>query len=396
MKTKILFYCLALGLVTLSCRSGEEEAPDIISPPAPTPNPPPEEANTVRLFTDRFEGKEIVLVGRTMLTTDNDVPDDINSSLRWDFAAAFNRELNGQLLELRPVQNNFTAVMQDQEGNRWNWLGQAISGPRQGAQLESVNGGMGYWMIFSAMYPRVEIFGTPQVNEKIEFEADENWGISTDHVARGAGFNAIPAINEPKFKTYEEVAEKGLGPKPEDLVVGLRINGEVKAYPHNILDYHEVVNDEVGGIPVTLTYCPLTGTAKVYDRSADPNDFFGVSGLLFNSNLMPFDGNTQSVWHQLEGRCVNGQRLGEQIPIIDHIETRWELWKRSYPETLVMTTETGFDRPYDRYPYGDYKTNNDFLLALLAYEDERMERKERVFAVIVNGRAKVYPASAFF
>lgn len=394
MNTKLWVLSLALGVLLLGCQSVAEQ--EMVSPQPPINPPGTPTEKSVKLIKDEFEGKEVILVGRAQLVTDSDVPSDLDAHLIWDFAAAFERELDGQLLDFSPHNNAFPIVMEDQEGNLWDWLGQAVTGPRKGQQLKNINSGLGFWLVFSAMYPKVEIHGTPLVNEQVPFENTENWGISTGSVARGAGFNAIPSINDPKFLLYEESAEKGESPAMDELIIGLEINGEVKAYPHFILDYHEIVNDVVGGVPVSLTYCPLTGTAKVYDLSQHPGDFFGVSGLLYNSNLMPFDASTSSIWHQLEGRCVNGARLGERIPLIPHIETSWGLWKNAYPETQILSTETGFDRRYGSYPYGDYKTNNDFMLATLDYDDDRLTRKERVFAIIVNGRAKVYTTSSFF
>lgn len=387
---------LVFVVLFLGCQSAKEQETGGITPSPPFTPPSPPTQKFIGLIYDEFEGKQIILLGRSQLVTDNNLPDDTNANLQWDFAAAFERELDGQLLDFSVRNNAFPIVMEDQEGNLWDWFGRAVAGPLQGAQLKNVNSGLGYWLIFSSMYPKVEIHGAPEVNEIIPFENDEDWGINTAHVARGAGFNAIPSINNPRFLLYEESAEKGEAPQNNQLIVGLSINDEVKAYPHFILDYHEIVNDVVGGVPVSVTYCPLTGTAKVYDRSQGADDFFGVSGLLYNSNLMPFDANTSSIWHQLEGRCVNGPRLGETIPLIPHIETSWGTWKQAYPETQILSIDTGFDRPYGRYPYGDYKTNNDFLLSTLAYDDDRLPRKERVFAVIINRRAKVYTSNSFF
>ncbi len=396
MKTKIWILSLILGGILLGCQSAKDEKEDISTPPTNTPVNNPNQDKSIHVFYDEFENTNIVLVGRASLITDNDVPNDVDASLIWDFANAFDRELDGQLLDLTSVRDEFPIVMKDQEGNKWDWLGNAVEGPRTGAKLNELNTGMGFWMIFGAMYPRPEIHGTPTLNETIDVQAAEDWGIATDNVVRAAGLNGIPSINAPKFSSYEETSEGGEAPELSDLVVGLNINGEKKAYPHFILDYHEVVNDIVGGVPISLTYCPLTGTAKIYDLSQHASDFFGVSGLLYNSNLMPFDASTSSIWHQLEGRCVNGARMGETLPILSHIETSWESWKMAYPETEILNTDTGFDRPYGIYPYGDYKTNNEFLLSILAFEDDRLERKDRVFAIIINGRAKVYPANSFF
>ncbi len=392
----ISFIIFLLTLPILWSCQNEDDIPQ----PAPPGigNPAPPVGSNFRIIETEFQGTPVVLVGDVNQGLGQDLPDGSDLQGQWRFAVAFQRELDGVLLDFQSADAEIPVILEDQEGNRWDLFGEAVSGPREGQRLEPVNAGMGYYFVFGAMYPGVEIVGGASINLSLDLEPAPGWLIPTTFVFDGAGRDGIPSINDPQFDEY---SAPGQDPTTafmtdEDRVVGLRINGEVKAYPHPILDYHEVVNDEVGGVPIALTYCPLTGTAKVWKRRETGGDRFGVSGLLYNSNLVPFDRNTNSDWHQLEGLCIRGERIGERLEVIPHVEMTWRDWKEVFPEAQVLNTNTGTDRPYDDYPYGDYRTNNDFLLVPITYDDERLPRKERVFSIQAEGEARVYRRQSFF
>ncbi len=208
----------------------------------------------------------------------------------------------------------------------------------------------------------------------------------------GPGKDGIPSVDNPNFDT---VAEAGFI-NPRRLVVGVVHNGIAKAYPHNILDWHEIVNDEIGDLSYALTYCPLTGTAVSWDRMVNgTKTTFGVSGKLYNTNLMPYDRGTDSYWSQLRLDCVNGELTGTTINTLQAIETDWETWVASYPNTLIMNEDTGIDRNYENYPYGDYRTNNANIIFPVSPMDTRLPAKERVLAIIENGDNKVYSINLF-
>ena len=209
----------------------------------------------------------------------------------------------------------------------------------------------------------------------------------------GPGKDGIPSLNNPSFVSLEE-GDTFL--EPDELVVGLKFGDEVRAYPHKILDWHELVNDSLGGVPVVLNYCPLTGTANCWDRRLKLGvTTFGVSGLIFNSNLIPFDRETESNWSQLLGKSVNGFYQGEEVREYPVLETSWETWKKMYPESVVLSIETGFDRTYGIYPYGDYLEQDDRLFFPIVPLDQRMPLKERVLGLELNGTQRVYRQSAF-
>ena len=203
----------------------------------------------------------------------------------------------------------------------------------------------------------------------------------------GVGKDGIPSLDDPQFSTPEEI-----GPFFDDeLVIGIEHQGQIKAYPLPILDWHEIVNDEINGLHLAVTYCPLTATAIGWERKfGEVVTTFGVSGLLYNSNLMPYDRRTKSTWSQQQLECVNGTMAGRQPSTHNLIETTFSTWKKAFPDFQVMNANTGFDRRYSLYPYGDYRENQDLLFFPVAATDDRLPAKERVLGVIQDGGVKVY------
>ncbi|MEM9937151.1 MAG: DUF3179 domain-containing protein, partial [Bacteroidota bacterium] len=175
----------------------------------------------------------------------------------------------------------------------------------------------------------------------------------------GPGKDGIPSIDNPAFISVNEVDFLD----DNDLIIGFREGDVVRGYPHPILDWHEIVNDEVGNTKIALTYCPLTGTASGWNRVINGTETtFGVSGLLYNTNLIPYDRNTDSNWSQMRLDCVQGTLRGTAVDLLPVLETSWSTWKKLYPTAEVLSTNTGFSRNYSRYPYGDYRTNDNNLI----------------------------------
>ena len=221
----------------------------------------------------------------------------------------------------------------------------------------------------------------------------EEWSIPNDEIQDGGpGKDGIPSIDNPKFIVANDVSYL----KDNDLIVGIKIDNEVKAYPHIILDWHEIVNDNIGNIPLSIIYCPLTGTATGWNRKINGvTTSFGVSGLLYNSNIIPYDRNSDSNWSQMLQECVNGSLIGQKPKTHHLVETTWKTWKKMYPNSSIMTTNTGSSRNYGQYPYGDYKTNDNKLIFPISHEDNRLPKKSRVLGILTNEEAKVYPLSSF-
>ncbi len=231
---------------------------------------------------------------------------------------------------------------------------------------------------------------TPGNQNAIKWLIDE-----ADVLDGGPGKDGIPALESSEM--IEAAEADYLSPK--DLVIGYKHGDEVRAYPHRILDYHEIANDEIDDNLFAITYCPLTGTATNWNRRVEGKiTTFGVSGLLFNSNLMPYDRTTESLWSQMRLDCVNGALLGNEIPVFHTVETTWESWKKMYPGTKVLSTNTGFNRNYDFYPYSngsqDYR-EVDFLVFPVKNLDSRLHAKERVLGIISNQDARAYRFELF-
>jgi len=161
------------------------------------------------------------------------------------------------------------------------------------------------------------------------------------------------------------------------------------------MDYHEIVNDGPVGEPFVVSYCPLTGSALAWvGRAADPNSTFGVSGLLYNSNLLLYDRASDSIWSQLLQLSVNGPRIGERPEKIQVLETTFATLKSMYPDAVVMTRDTGHVRRYDEYPYGSYREDSEFLFKISRL-DNRLSLKQRVIGLHEGDSGKVYQIDRF-
>ncbi|MEM7371285.1 MAG: DUF3179 domain-containing protein [Bacteroidota bacterium] len=218
------------------------------------------------------------------------------------------------------------------------------------------------------------------------------WLIPDNEVRDGGpGKDGIPSVDDPVF-TMIESSSKLLD--DNELVVGFKYGNITRAYPHTILDWHEIVNDKIDDLSFSVIYCPLTGSATIWNREYDgKTGSFGVSGLLYNTNIIPYDRKTDSNWSQMRLQCVNGERMGDHPETFNVVETTWQNWRKMYPSSEVMTTNTGFNRDYGRYPYGGYRTNTQLIFPV-SNLDDRLHAKERALAVIVDGTARGYPISA--
>lgn len=224
-------------------------------------------------------------------------------------------------------------------------------------------------------------------------DASGDWLISSDQVFDGGpGKDGIPALTNPNFFNVSEANYL----LDNDLVLGFVSNGEARAYPHKILDWHEIINDDIGNQSFAVIYCPLTGTGIGWDRVlSSGKTTFGVSGLLYNSNVIPYDRLTDSNWSQLALLAVNGTLSGTKPNVVNLVETTWKTWRELYPNTKVVSTSTGHNRNYQQFPYGDYRTNNNTIIFPVSKTDNRLPAKQRGLAIIVDNKAKVYSIELF-
>jgi hypothetical protein len=207
-------------------------------------------------------------------------------------------------------------------------------------------------------------------------------------VSGGPPPDGIPSIDNPKFISVQE-ASKFL--EDSELVLGLNINGDIRAYPLQILVWHEIVNDEVSGVPVAVTYCPLCFTNQVFNRIIDGQEVveFGTSGKLYNSNLVMYDRTSKSLWSQALAEGIVGKYAGIKLERVPFDIAYWKEWKQLYPDSKVLSRDTGSNRPYGADPYGDYYTNSDVLFPV-SNKDGRLDLKEIVVGLENKGQFKAY------
>ena len=225
-----------------------------------------------------------------------------------------------------------------------------------------------------------------------ESDGSNNWLIPQSELVFGTNKDAIRAVDEPNFVSISEIEYM----EDDDLVQVLRLGEEIFAYTVNILDWHEIVNDVQGDEYLAITYCPLTGTGICWDREIEGTvTDFGVSGWLYNSNMIAFDRATDSYWSQMQRKCINGNYTGRSLAYHHMVEMSWAALKELFPEAKVLSLDTGFGLPYTDYPYYDYPTNNDFFVVPIEFDDQRYPAKEKMLGVDVLSEIKAYPFSAF-
>jgi hypothetical protein len=230
--------------------------------------------------------------------------------------------------------------------------------------------------------------GSEESKSRFGFNLD-NCTIALDQLVDGTGGrgrDAIPSLSNPDLAEpgTEHTAYLAGG----DRVLGLLVDGKPLAVPQNILWFHEIVNfDDWGGTSLAVTYCPLTGSSLAFDRSAVGGSEFGVSGLLFNNNLIMYDRETESLWPQMNRQANCGSAVGATLPMIPVVEMTWDRWKTLHPDTKVVSSQTGYAQDYraGAYPYpDDYEDpDNDRLLFSMSIDDRRPP-KERILGVPVG------------
>jgi len=199
--------------------------------------------------------------------------------------------------------------------------------------------------------------------------------------------DGIPAINKPVFVNPAQATYL----KDDDRVLGVTVNKVAKAYPIRILDYHEIVNDKSGNQHFTVTYCPLCGTGMVFAANADKGHLnFGVSGLLYNSDVLLYDRNTGSLWSQIMGEAISGKLKGTKLTQLPVLHTSWSDWRNLHPHTLVLSDKTGFPVNYKKRLYAGYKTSRDLYFKVTNKAPVRYHPKEQVMGLEIAGKYKAY------
>ncbi len=212
-------------------------------------------------------------------------------------------------------------------------------------------------------------------------------------VPGGPPKDGIPAIDHPRFVSVEQ-GDRWLHDREPVVVVDL--GGEAKAYPLQILIWHEIVNDAVGGVPVAVTYCPLCNTALVFDRRVEDRVLdFGTTGRLRHSDLVMYDRQTESWWQQATGEAIVGAYTGTRLRLLNALVVSWKTFKSTYRSGKVLSRQTGHSRPYGKNPYVGYDNPAGSPISgfFNLQPDRRLPAMERVVALELNGESVAYPFS---
>ena len=215
---------------------------------------------------------------------------------------------------------------------------------------------------------------------------------SLEVFAGGPPRDGIPSIDNPKFISVNQVNFL----KDDDIVIGL-VRGDVaRAYPTRILIQHEIVNDVIGGDAVAVTYCPLCNTSMVFERNISGKlRTFGVSGLLYQSDVLMFDRETESLWSQLAMASVSGKSVGTELTWLPSQHITWKAWKQKYPNSQVLSTDTGFRRNYNIDAYASYFASDRTMFSVPRNISINLKNKAKVIGVIINNQEKAYPIEHF-
>ena len=244
--------------------------------------------------------------------------------------------------------------------------------------------------IFLKIDPNFDVFLKPEhlVRDKMKIRLEEiTWG--------GVRKDGIPALNQPRLVDAADADYMA----SDDLVFGVSVNGDSRAYPLRIMGWHEMFNDVIGGVPLALAYCTLCGSGILFETERPEGDplVFGSSGFLYRSNKLMFDRATHSLWNQFTGKPVSGPLVDsgielKQRPVV--IDT-WENWTRANPDTKVLDINTGFLRDYGSgVVYNDYFGSPGLMFPATVDETDHRQ-KDYVFGVRSFGAAKAWPLKVF-
>lgn len=241
--------------------------------------------------------------------------------------------------------------------------------------------------LYAGIDPNFRLFLSRGIAHDIRLE-EITWG--------GVIKDGIPALNNPKLLDAKN-ADYLTG---DEQVFGVSINGDSRAYPLRIMDWHEMFNDVIGGVPVALAYCTLCGSGILYDTRVAGRDVpfvFGSSGFLYRSNKLMYDQETNSLWNQFLGKPVVGPLTGSgiELRILPVAITTWQRWRDRHPGTKVLSLDTGYARDYrPGRPYGNYFASPDLMFPALV-PDKQLGPKDQVFALRVGGDEKAWRLSDF-
>lgn len=209
-------------------------------------------------------------------------------------------------------------------------------------------------------------------------------------VQGGPPRDGIPSISKPNYVTASDAEFL----KPNDIVLGFKLGNKAFAYPRYILNWHEIVNDAADDDAFVISYCPLCGSGMAFSSNVlGKHLIFGVSGLLYNNDLLFYDQQTDSLWSQIERRAISGHFVGEELQQLYLEHTSWAAWREKHPDTQVLSENQGFKRNYRHEPYTGYETSSQVFFKTLRDAPTEFHSKEKVLGLTVGKRAKAYAFS---
>lgn len=251
----------------------------------------------------------------------------------------------------------------------------------------------------------LSVLAEPPIVRFVQYRAGPSFDLRNAIIPRneirsgGPPKDGIPALTNPAVIRAQDAAYLNA----TDRVAGVVIGEEARAYPLKILNYHEVVNDRLGSVPIAVTYCPLCDSVAVFDRREQPAVGarggvleFGVSGLLYNSNVLMYDrgGRPESLWSQVAAQGVSGPGARKELKTLPVELTSWQDWHARHPNTTVLSERTGHARNYQVNPYRAYFAGQSLMFPVRPMSN-RLPAKAPVLGVWAGGKARAYPLSAF-
>ncbi|RLB56390.1 MAG: hypothetical protein DRJ42_03500 [Deltaproteobacteria bacterium] len=280
--------------------------------------------------------------------------------------------------------------LSDGAGNTWRMTGDTDTAT---ADLVSLPGHNAFWFAWSIFHSGTSIFDRDTDIAAATIAGDSECTVPCDQIAPAcAGRDCIPSLQSPRMVS---AGSDELGYlRDTDEVLGVITAEGPRAYPHNILWWHEIVNEDVGGQRFAITFCPLTGSGMSYDRDgfvAGTTVELGVSGSLYNSNLVMYDRSSDSFWSQMRNQAVFGSELAAASPLLPVHEMTWRAWRELHPDTLVVSDQTGHSRDYTAYPYGAYRDDHtNTFRATDPAPDVIFDNKDMTFGLFAGGTVRAY------
>jgi hypothetical protein len=283
------------------------------------------------------------------------------------------------------IDGGLAAIAGKKPGGRWfDWMLWQQEHP----EAKPYDGFTGFAAeILALIDPRFGRFVRPDLPFDIRVE-EIAWG--------GVPVDGIPALDRPAMIPAAEASYLNA----DDLVFGVEINGEARAYPLRIINWHEMANDVVGGVPVSLAYCTLCGAGILYDGRVGGREeafTFGSSGLLYRSNKLMYDRQTDSLWDQFTGEPVSGAlyRSSVRLTVLPLVTTDWARWRAQHPRTQVLALDTGFHRDYGPgVAYREYFASPELMFPA-ALRSDKLAQKDIVFGLRAPGGVKAWPLQGF-